>query len=285
MLRWMPSLSSTVSQDNGLVDLRSSAQFIQQHVKGSCSLPWERLQKSLHELPANHIAISLLGEKHQLENAKTFLTTKGYSIGECFIADNNFWQRMSEQQLSETGCHSVALWQANPLLTEIISLVENNVGGRLAIDLACGAGRDSVYLAKRGWQVTAIDYKADTLERCQQLANISQTSLSTLQRDLENSEQPLADINDDLKADLILVMRYLHRPLFSAIDESIKVGGAIVYSTFMVGSEQYGSPKNPNYLLKPGELAEVFSSYKILIDEARNLPDGRPVALFVAIKV
>ncbi len=29
-------------------------------------------------------------------------------------------------------------------------------------------------------------------------------------------------------------------------NDLIKVGGAIVYSTFMVGSEQYGSPKNPN---------------------------------------
>lgn len=281
MLRWMPFLSSAAEKDKGLIDLRSSEQFIAQHIKGSCSLPWERLPKSMHELPANHKAISLLGEKSQVESAKAFLTRKGYRINESFITDDDYWQKMSEQQRLESGCHSVALWQANPLLTEVITRVEEEVVGRTAIDLACGAGRDSVYLAKRGWQVTAIDYKADTLERCQQLAKRSQTSLSTLHHDLENSEQPLAN----LSVDLVLIMRYLHRPLFTLINDLIKVGGAIVYSTFMVGSEKFGSPKNPNYLLKVGELAKEFSSYKILIDETRNLPDGRPVALFVAIKV
>jgi tellurite methyltransferase len=281
MSRWMPFLSSTADKDKGLIDLRTSNQFILQHIKGSCSLPWERLPESMHELPANHQAISLLGEKFQVESAKAFLISKGYRIKESFIIDGEYWQKISEQQTVESGCHSVALWQANPLLTEVIALLENEVTGRTAIDLACGAGRDSVYLAQRGWKVTAIDYKADTLERCQQLAKRSQTSLTTLNRDLENSTQPLVDLN----ADLVLIMRYLHRPLFSAIDDLIKLGGAIVYSTFMVGSEKYGSPKNPNYLLKPGELAKEFSSYKILIDEARSLPDGRPVALFVAIKV
>jgi tellurite methyltransferase len=281
MLRWMPFLSSTANKDQRLIDLRSSKQFILQHIKGSCSLPWERLPESMHELPANHKAISLLGEKSQVEDASTFLTSKGYSISESFVIDVDYWLKMSEQQIVESGSHSVALWQANPLLTEVIALIENEVAGRTAIDLACGAGRDSVYLAQRGWQVTAIDYKEDTLERCQQLAKRSQTSLRTLNQDLENSAQPLTN----LSADLVLIMRYLHRPLFPAINDLIKVGGAIVYSTFMVGSEKYGSPKNPNYLLKVGELAEAFSSYKILIDDIRNLPDGRPVALFVAIKV
>jgi tellurite methyltransferase len=280
MLRWMPFLSSTPEKDKSLIDLRSSEQFITLHIKGSCSLPWERLPESMHELPASHKAISLLGDKSQVDSAKAFLTNKGYRIKESFIIDDEFWQKMSEQQSVESGCHSVALWQANPLLTEVITLLEKEVTGRTAIDLACGAGRDSVFLAKRGWQVTGIDYKADALERCQRLAELSQTSLSTLHRDLEDSAQPLANLD----ADLVLIMRYLHRPLFSAINDLINVGGAIVYSTFMVGSEKFGSPKNPNYLLKPGELAKEFSSYKILIDEARNLPDGRPVALFVAIK-
>jgi SAM-dependent methyltransferase len=277
----MQFLSSTAEKYIGLIDLRPSTQFIEQHIKGSCSLPWERLPESMHELPANHCVISLLGEKSQVESAQSFLISKGYRIKETFVVDDEYWLKMTEIENVESGCHSVALWQANPLLTEVIALIENEVVHRTAIDLACGAGRDSVYLAQRGWQVTAIDYKLDALERCQQLAKRSQTSLTTLHRDLENSEQPLAN----LRADLVLIMRYLHRPLLSAINDLIKVGGAIVYSTFMVGSEKFGSPKNPNYLLKAGELAKEFSSYKILIDETRHLPDGRPVALFVAIKV
>ncbi|PCJ48015.1 MAG: methyltransferase type 11 [Gammaproteobacteria bacterium] len=264
----------------GLIDLRSSEEFIKQHLKASCSLPWERLAKSMHELPANHKAISLLGEAEQLQQAEIFLSSKGYTITQCILANEEFWRVMSLNNKVESGCHTVALWQANPLLREVIELVETNVAGRQAIDLACGAGRDSVYLAKRGWQVTALDYKQDALERCNQLASLSQTSLTTLHKDLENGTNPLKGI----KADLVLVMRYLHRPLFGAIDQLIKPGGALVYSTFMDGCEKFGSPKNPNYLLKPGELAEAFPAYKILLDETRKLADGRPVALFVATK-
>jgi SAM-dependent methyltransferase len=234
----------------------------------------------MHELPANHQAVALVGEHDQLQKAVKFLEVKGYKISDSFLSDETFWKQIREQQLSECNSNSVQLWRANPLLFGIIKIVENAVSGRKAIDVACGAGRDSVYLAQRGWQVISIDNKTDALDRCQRLALSSKVILETSLRDLENQARPLAD----LSADLVLVMRYLHRPLFSSIDDLINPGGAIIYSTFMVGSEKYGSPRNPAYLLKPGELAEIFSGYRILIDEQHNLIDGRPVALFVALK-
>lgn len=273
-------LQQLLADKVGLIDLRTIEVFAASHIKGSCSLPWDRLAESMYELPANHQPVAIIGNAAQCLAAEQFLSLKGYRVLASFQDSEVFWQQARKLNLLESGNHSVALWQANPLLIEIIDQVEQHTSGRSVIDLACGAGRDSVYLAKRGWQVTAIDHKADALERCQRLATASQTKLTTLLRDLENQPEPLAD----LSADLVLIMRYLHRPLFAAIDQLIKPGGAIVYSTFMVGSEQYGSPKNPAYLLKPGELARVFSNYHILIDQQRALADGRPVALFVAIK-
>ena len=234
----------------------------------------------MHELPANHYPIALIGSTQLLQEAEEFLTLKGYKIIERFLCDDIFWQQATEDKLVEEGGLSVPLWKANPLLTEIITQVEEHVSGRTAVDLACGAGRDSVYLAQRGWQVTSIDNKSDTLERCKQLAHSNQVDVDTRLINLETEEKPLCN----LSADLVLIMRYLHRPLFPAINKLIKTKGAIIYSTFMVGSEQYGSPRNPNYLLKPGELADIFASYDVLIDEQRELADGRPVALFVAIK-
>ena len=264
----------------GLIDLRSAEAFLEGHIKASCSLPWQRLPQSMYELPANHFPIALIGDATQLEEAEQFLQLKGYRVVECFLSDAIFWDQAFKQALVECGNHSVQLWQANPLLTEIIDLLEAKISARNALDLACGAGRDSVYLAQRGWQVTAIDYKANALERCNRLAKSTQVEITTLLRDLENQPQPLAD----LSTDLVLVMRYLHRPLFPAIDALIKSGGGIIYSTFMVGSEHFGSPRNPAYLLKPGELAKQFSGYEILVDEHRQLADGRPVALFAALK-
>jgi hypothetical protein len=58
--------------------------------------------------------------------------------------------------------------------------------------------------------------------------------------------------------------------------------GVVLYHTFMVGSQAFGSPRNPNFLLKPGELATVFSDFTVLLDEVVTLADGRPMTMFVA---
>jgi len=234
----------------------------------------------MHELPANHLPVAIMGHQNQLTSAEAFLQSKGYQLVDKIIADSASFSNMENNTLLETGCHSTQLWQANPFLQEVITKIENRVKGRSVLDLAAGAGRDSVYLARRGWQVTALDINADSLQRCQQLAKSNQVELTTLQRDLEGQSPEI----NDLSTDLVMVMRYLHRPLFPLIDQIIHPGGAIIYSTFMIGCEQFGSPRNPNYLLKPGELASTFSNYQVIVDEQRNLADGRPVALFVGIK-
>jgi hypothetical protein len=59
-------------------------------------------------------------------------------------------------------------------------------------------------------------------------------------------------------------------------------GGVLLYQTFMQGSEQFGSPRNPNYLLRPHELAQTFAGLTILLDEVEYLEDGRPLSAFIA---
>ncbi len=273
-------LQQLLENNIGLIDLRSSDDFIRLHIKGSCSIPWSRLQNSMHELPANHHPIAIMGHQDQLVSAEVFLLSKGYQLVDKVIADSALFSNKENNPLLEKGHQSSQLWQANPFLQEVIGQIESRIKGRTALDLAAGAGRDSVYLAKRGWHVTALDINEDSLQRCQHLARSNQVELTTLSRDLEGSSPEL----NDLSADLVLVMRYLHRPLFPVIDQMISPGGAIIVSTFMIGCEQFGSPRNPNYLLAPGELSSTFSNYQIIVDEQRKLADGRPVALFVGIK-
>jgi len=268
----------------GFIDLRPTEQFIERHIKGCTSIPVHRLDTSIHELPVRQQPIALIGDQHQIEYAQEFLTSKNYQVINQFTFTDEVWKSAAEFNLLDSGCQSVQLWQANPLLVEAIETIEKHVTGRNVIDLACGAGRDSVYMAMRGWTVNSVDYKQDALDRAINLAAINSVELSPIQIDLEDKSDPF----DAESADLIMVMRYLHRPLFSVIDGLIKPGGAIFYSTFMIGCEQFGSPKNPNYLLRDGELAEIFSNfesnYEILIDEKRHLADGRPVACFLARK-
>jgi SAM-dependent methyltransferase len=80
--------------------------------------------------------------------------------------------------------------------------------------------------------------------------------ISTRTADIENAPWPYADITFDA----IVVCRYLHRPLLPLLAASLAPGGVLIYETFMQGHEAYGRPKNPDFLLRPNELREVFAS-------------------------
>jgi len=56
------------------------------------------------------------------------------------------------------------LWEPNPWLLENLP---RNPGA--ALDLGCGTGRDAVFLADLGWQVSAVDRLSDALERAESL--------------------------------------------------------------------------------------------------------------------
>ena len=263
--------------DRPCLDLRSSEEFGAQHICNSTSLPWSRLPNSMHELPDKHQELQLIGSNEMLNDAEAFLIEKGYQVERKIESTTAFWQWAEKQDIVDSGCKSLPLWRANPLLIDNIDLIEKSTHGRRALDFASGAGRDAVFLANRGWDVTALDIKEDALGRCRTLADSMSCAIDTLQADMESGEDHLADQTFDL----IVVMRYLHRPYLPELFHHLNPGGILCYSTFMVGCEQFGSPRNPNYLLRPNELAETFPQMKLLVNEEHRLADGRPIALFI----
>ena len=54
---------------------------------------------------------------------------------------------------------------------------------------------------------------------------------------------------------------YLHRPLLPALVASVAADGVFIYETFAVGNERFGRPKNPDYLLRPGELLDAVRGH------------------------
>ena len=56
----------------------------------------------------------------------------------------------------------------------------------------------------------------------------------------------------------VVVTNYLYRPLLPCLHEYLLPGGILIYETFMAGNEQFGRPSNPDFLLQPGELKQVF---------------------------
>ena len=120
-------------------------------------------------------------------------------------------------------------------------------GGRV-LDLACGSGRHARWLAARGHAVEAVDRDAAALA---ELA--SAPGITTRCADLENGPWPYA--GETFSG--IVVVNYLHRPLFPQLLAALAAGGALIYETFAAGNERYGRPGNPNFLLRPGELLDV----------------------------
>jgi SAM-dependent methyltransferase len=127
-----------------------------------------------------------------------------------------------------------------------------------------------------------MDYNKDAIRRCGDLAQRYGVNVDCINKDLEKTPQPLEEY---AAFDVILVSRYLHRPLFPAIKTALKPGGFLLYHTFMRGAEKISQPKNPNYLLESAELAEYFADFSILADSVEKLSDGRPLSYFIAQKL
>ncbi len=125
------------------------------------------------------------------------------------------------------------------------------------LDLACGAGRHSLYLLGAGYEVTAVDINTSPIETYQ-----GREGLSIVQADLEKERWPFSDNTFSG----IVVVNYLWRPLFADIAAALSPGGILLYDTFAQGNEKYGRPSNPDFLLAPGELAEFFSNSLDVID-------------------
>jgi hypothetical protein len=64
--------------------------------------------------------------------------------------------------------------------------------------------------------------------------------------------------------DVIVVTRYLHRPLIPHLVGALALGGILIYETFLVGQAERGHPTNPDFLLKPGELTALVRPLEVL---------------------
>lgn len=129
-----------------------------------------------------------------------------------------------------------------------------------ALDLACGAGRHSRYLAAQGFEVHAVDRQIPTEPLG---AGVRFEQLDLEQVDTDKHVWPLPSD----AYDLIVVTNYLYRPAFQHLLDGLKPGGVLVYETFMDGNAQFGSPKNPDFLLRAGELLDLTKPLQVLAFE------------------
>jgi tellurite methyltransferase len=285
-------------------------------------------------------SLDIIGDTEQMVSAAALeVAQRGYHVGQLLVLD--FAQAAVHHGNAQLFVHdssaSRPLWLPSPVVLQEIDAIEERLLQQLdtsssttaalpqfcAIDLACGCGRDVVFLAKRPhWRVSiGIDYLEQQLEAVRSLADREQVAerVKVLQHDLEKDGLPCASVLRELVSatatttttttsapssettlattasshyqlfDLVTVARYLHRPLLPHLYSLIRPGGFLVYHTFMKGCEstQVGRPKRPQFLLQPDELRSVFGEQlgmEIIVDRVDTIHDGRPTSFFVARK-
>lgn len=159
-------------------------------------------------------------------------------------------------------------------------LLPRPVSGRpapRALDLACGTGRHALWLAAAGLATTALDRDAALIADLRDEAARRGLAVDARVCDLEQAGVSLGDA----AYDLVVVFRYLHRPLFDAIRRALRPGGVLVYETFTVAQAARGRPSNPAFLLEYGELSSLVAPLRVLRAREGDF-DGALVASVVA---
>jgi len=161
---------------------------------------------------------------------------------------NNRWREKTDQP-----------FLVDPWLLAVASFLPT--AGR-ALDLACGRGRNALFLAERGLSVTALDISAEALDQLRAEATNRDLAIDVRQVDLEADPQLPREAFD-----LAIQFFYLQRSLFPRLLAAVRPGGLAVVRTLSSAGDFEGGPDNPDFVLRPGELPGVFAGWEILRHE------------------
>jgi len=186
------------------------------------------------------------------------------TISRCGAGRREDWNR----RYSETEF----LWSAEPnrvLVSEVAGLPP----GR-ALDLACGEGRNAVWLAGQGWQVTGVDFAEVGLARAAELARDRGVDVDWLRADLIEYPSPAGAF------DLVCVL-YLQLPaeelaiVLPRAAEALAPGGTLLVLGHDLTNleEGHGGPRNPAVLFTPEDVAALLP--ELVVERAERV--GRPV--------
>ena len=158
--------------------------------------------------------------------------------------------------------------QPSSFLREIIESDSWEFPRGRALDIACGKGRNALFLAEQGFDVAAIDSSAVALEEGQRRAREKSLTISWQQADLEQIRLP------ENSFDLVINFNYLQRSLILQLKAALKSGGHVIFETYLIDQQAIGHPKNPDYLLAHNELVDLFRELRVLYYREGKCRDG-----------
>lgn len=160
------------------------------------------------------------------------------------MGKSNTWnEKYKEKELS--------LRDPSEFIVNNVSLLKKGT----VLDLASGDGRNSIYLSKKGFDVTAVDFSIDGLKRLESFAYKEGVNVKTICLDLSIKDEILSLG----KFDNIIICNYkLDDSLMPVVESLLNPNGILIYSTFNVKHHnEFGF--NRDFCLEDGELLEKFT--------------------------
>jgi 2-polyprenyl-3-methyl-5-hydroxy-6-metoxy-1,4-benzoquinol methylase len=153
--------------------------------------------------------------------------------------------------------------EPSDFLVDSIELIKSLVPGWSALDIACGEGRNSIYLAKQGFSVTGMDISEEGLAKGDRWARREGLEIKFSVVDLE-----VVEFIE--RYDLIVNFNFLLRGLIPKMVDALNPGGLAVFDTILNTPSLEGTHKR-NFLLEPGELRKIFSGFSGRIIDSHEL--------------
>ena len=135
-----------------------------------------------------------------------------------------------------------------------------------ALDIACGAGRNALFLSSCGFQVDAVDISEVALARAQQSAKAQSLDIDWLALDLDTQPLPGGPY------DVVVVSRFLMHHLFPQIMDRLAPEGVLVYEQHLRtdGLEhaakdlEIGGPRSARFRLRSQELLHLCGELQVM---------------------
>ncbi|MCP5057900.1 MAG: class I SAM-dependent methyltransferase [bacterium] len=167
------------------------------------------------------------------------------------------------------------VWGTEPNRFVAEALSRPEPAGR-ALDLACGEGRNAIWLAKQGWEMSAIDYSDVAVERGRQLATAEGVDVDWACKDATSAQLP-SDAFDLVIVSYLQVPREDMQAVLAQVSDALAPGGRL----FMIGhalrnlTEGTGGPKHPSVLWNPETLAADIAAVELHVERCEEV--SRPV--------
>jgi SAM-dependent methyltransferase len=139
-----------------------------------------------------------------------------------------------------------------------------------ALDLACGSGRNAVWLAEQGWRVTAVDFSGVALRMARSLAAERRVEVEWIEADVATWTPPSRAF--DLVCVLYLQLPVLERrTVLARATDALRVGGTllVVGHDLLNLTEGWGGPTQPDVLFTPDDVVAEIGD--LLVEKAQRV--------------